>query len=322
MPAAEITTRECMKLKHELQGRCVVPFHSYEAVDRAASKFDIVNLARSLQVPIPCTHYLHKPADLENTYRFCAETGYPIVVKASRSRVELAGDNVHATTQYANNAPELHSVIQSFDPAQFPLLIQERVQGDGVGIFACFDRGRAIAYFAHHRIREKPPSGGVSVLRESIAVDEELKSYSERLLQALQWHGVAMVEFKSDAKHGGFKLMEINGRFWGSLQLAIDAGVDFPLLLARIAMDEKVEPVSYYRLNVRTRWLWGDADSLLAVLFKSRRQLHLPDHFPGKKQYLKEFLRLRSSDLNFEVLKMNDPMPWFLETMQWLHLMR
>ena len=41
-----------------------------------------------------------------------------------------------------------------------------------------------------------------------------------------------MVEFKLDARDGVAKLMEINGRFWGSLQLAVDAGVDFPAILS------------------------------------------------------------------------------------------
>jgi predicted ATP-grasp superfamily ATP-dependent carboligase len=86
------------------------------------------------------------------------------------------------------------------------------------------NRGRLRAAFAHRRLREKPPSGGVSVLSESIALDPQVLEQAERILEALKWHGVAMVEFKRDARDGVAKL-GINGRFWGSLQLSVDAGV-------------------------------------------------------------------------------------------------
>ena len=320
MPAAEMTTRECMKIKDTIKDQCTVPFHSYESVDLAASKYEVLKLAQMLDIPIPATYYLHTPAGLENALRFCDKSGYPIVIKASRSRVTLSRSTSNSSTQYAYNASDLKHIVLGFEEAQYPLLIQERVQGDGVGIFSCFNQGEAIAYFSHRRIREKPPSGGVSVLRESFPIDPRLRDYSRRLLEALKWHGVGMVEFKKDNASGDYRLMEINGRFWGSLQLAIDAGVDFPLLLARIAVGLRVEPILHYDLNVRTRWLCGDIDALLAILFKPADQLHLPDNFPSKKKYLGEFFRVRKNDLNFEVLKLSDPKPWLLEAMRWLHL--
>ncbi len=53
-----------------------------------------------------------------------------------------------------------------------------------------------------------------------------------------------MVEFKADARTGTPYLMEINGRFWGSLQLAIDAGVDFPAILVAAALGAPIPPRS------------------------------------------------------------------------------
>jgi predicted ATP-grasp superfamily ATP-dependent carboligase len=81
------------------------------------------------------------------------------------------------------------------------------------------------------------------------------------LLEKAGWHGVAMVEFKVTREGAPF-LMEINTRFWGSLQLAIDAGVDFPLLLYRLACDEQPASVDNYITGKRLRWLLGDLDSL------------------------------------------------------------
>src|SRR5439155_25387070 len=110
------------------------------------------------------------------------------------------------------------------------VLLQEFVAGRGEGVFLLTDRGRPLARFAHRRLREKPPWGGVSVLSEAIAPDPELLAGSERLLAELALTGVAMVEFRR-APGGPAYLMEVNPRLWGSLQLAIDAGVDFPSML-------------------------------------------------------------------------------------------
>ena len=102
-------------------------------------------------------------------------------------------------------------------------------------MFALFDRGRLVAEFSHRRLREKPPAGGASVLSESLPVDPRLREFALRMLGPIGWHGVAMMEYKQDRRTGDFVLMEVNGRFWGSLELAVAAGVDFPFLACQLA---------------------------------------------------------------------------------------
>src|SRR5262249_13953596 len=113
-------------------------------------------------------------------------------------------------------------------------LVQRPVSGSGEGIFVLRWRGATRAAFAHRRLREKPPSGGVSVLRESIAICEDQLRHVEALLDALDFEGIAMAEFKNDGRTAW--LIELNARLWGSLQLAIDAGIDFPRLLVEASL--------------------------------------------------------------------------------------
>jgi hypothetical protein len=108
-------------------------------------------------------------------------------------------------------------------------LVQERIpkEGDSLGVSALFDENsRVKAAFVHRRLREYPITGGPSTLRESVSRPEILE-LGLSLLKALDWFGVAMVEFKMDPRDDTPKLMEVNPRFWGSLQLAISSGVHF-----------------------------------------------------------------------------------------------
>ena len=155
------------------------------------------------------------------------------------------------------------------------------------------------------------------MLRESIAVDPQLQDYSVRLLKALKWHGVAMVEYKYDDNDNLPKVMEINARFWGSLQLAIDAGVDFPYMLYRLIDEGDVEKQFGYRTGVKTRWFLGDVDILLARLFKSQAQLRLPPGHPGKLKSLWDFCKLYQRDTKYEIEKLSDPGPFFNEFKEW-----
>ena len=110
------------------------------------------------------------------------------------------------------------------------------------------------------------------------------------------WFGVAMVEFKLDPRDGLPKLMEINPRFWGSLPLAIEAGVNFPLLLYRMACGETFKPVENYRIGRRCRWLLpGD---ILHFIFNPRRHRLVPG-----------FFRFRDPDTAYDILSVRDPLP-------------
>jgi predicted ATP-grasp superfamily ATP-dependent carboligase len=114
-----------------------------------------------------------------------------------------------------------------------------------------------------------------------------------------------MVEYKVDERTGTPMLMEINGRFWGSLQLAVDAGVDFPRLLIECAGGKVPAAPPAYTVGTRLRWWWGDVDQLLLRLRRSSEQLGLPEGSPG---------RLRSGGVqnvpagdHNEVLRFDDP---------------
>jgi predicted ATP-grasp superfamily ATP-dependent carboligase len=242
----------------------------------------------------------------------------PVVVKPSRSVAGSAGQRVRASVVYARDLRTLDAHVRNLPADAYPVLIQQQIHGPGVGIFLLRWEGRTLAAFAHRRLREKPPTGGVSVYRESIPMPPDLLQRCEHLLDAHDWNGVAMVEFKVCERTRTPYLMEVNGRFWGSLQLAIDSGVDFPALLLAAESGKPVEPVTQFRVGTRLRWWWGDVDHLLALCRMSRQGRDtLGRRFTVGKAFARLLRPPRSRD-RLEVLRLDDPRPFLRESVQWV----
>jgi predicted ATP-grasp superfamily ATP-dependent carboligase len=294
----------------------VVPFPDAEAFRRLSDKAELLRVAPEVGLAVPRQVTLRDPTEAA---RLTGDAiGFPVVLKPSRSVAGGGARRRKLTVRHAASLGELRAEAAAMPGEAYPLLVQQRIIGPGIGIFLLVWNGATIAEFAHRRLREKPPSGGVSVYRESVAADPGLVARSRALLDRFGWRGVAMVEYKLDAATGTPYLMEINGRFWGSLQLAIDAGVDFPALLAAAALGDPIEPARRYRLGVRSRWWWGDVDQLLLRLRRSPAELDLPPGAGGRAGALASFLRLWWPGDRNEILRWSDPRPFVRETLLWL----
>ncbi|MBK8163190.1 MAG: ATP-grasp domain-containing protein [Gammaproteobacteria bacterium] len=307
-PMTELTTALLLAHRSDFPD-ITLPFPAIDTVEALANKCSLMRLAETLGVPIPRTWYADNPAELPANL---ADLPYPLVLKPGKSWLNRNGQWLHTSVKFAATPSEAATILES-DPAfhAHPFLLQECVAGYGQGVFALYDKGKPLAFFAHRRLREKPPRGGVSVLSESIPVDPALLAHARALLDKAGWHGIAMVEFKVSAE-GAPYLMEINTRFWGSLQLAVDAGIDFPWLLYRMACGERVEPVEDYKVGARLRWLLGDLDRLYLITRDSEYA------FAEKLKALLGFVRPDPIRTRHEVDRWGDPGPAWWELKQYL----
>lgn len=262
-PVTEISS-QLILLHPEALGEARLPFASLECVMSLADKWQLIQLAETLGIKHPRSSHYNSGAELNAT--IIANLTYPVVLKPTQSRRWLGDRWLSTAVHIADSAEQLTNLIQNTAYFRdFPFMLQEYIPGHGAGIFALYNQGSPITFFAHQRLREKPPRGGVSVFSRSVPLDPRLLETTKTLLGAANWHGVAMVEFKISAD-GTPYIMEVNTRFWGSLQLAIDAGVDFPSLLLQVCADGASTPPRAYRINQRLRWLLGDVDSLYLLL--------------------------------------------------------
>lgn len=149
-------------------------------------------------------------------------------------------------------------------------LLQEYCLGHGVGVEILIWNGEIQAAFQHRRVKELPASGGVSVLAEAQAVDPRLLDASARLLRKLNWQGVAMVEFRYDPATSKAVLMEINGRYWGSLPLSILSGSEFPFYEWQAVHRITRCNSATYRPGARVLWRTGDLMRFIGLVSQWR----------------------------------------------------
>jgi predicted ATP-grasp superfamily ATP-dependent carboligase len=317
IPLTDASVQAILEHRDTLPVTCRLPFGSLDSFRRCSDKQQVHELAESLGVGAPDSVCLRD--------RFAAvpdaPSHYPAVVKPHRS---VGGDltRMKLLVRVVNDAEECRRALNDLPAEAFPVLVQRRIIGPGEGVFLARWHGRTLARFAHRRLREKPPAGGVSVVRESIAMDPAVLDACEKLLDRLDWQGVAMIEGKRDLSTGRWCVIEVNGRFWGSLQLAIDAGVDFPSIVARAVLDGPPEPIPRWRSGVRLRWEWGDMDHLLIRMVRSRARLHLPPNAPGRLGVIAGFFAHIPGRDRVEVFRWSDPMPFVIESLDRLGIVR
>ncbi len=230
------------------------PWKPFDGVRRAQDRVELVAAAEDVGVPVPETALLDEWDGWDD--RTVVKPRYTITVEDDRARF---GD-VHVVE--AGETPDREGLVAEMGHVP---IAQEYVPGGGeYGFFALFDRGEPVATFQHRRERSYTYAGGASVYRRAVDVPA-LERHGLALLEALDWHGPAMVEFRRDADDGSFRLLEVNPRFWGSLPLAVHAGVDFPSLYYDLAADRLDEPVFDYDVGVGCHTLVGELSYLHSV---------------------------------------------------------
>lgn len=264
--------------------------------DIASSKTQTREVALGVGVKAPFTYSFSRLQEVE----YAAITSFPVVIKSQK---EIGGRMV----DYAHDKQDLISkykqMVSQHDlqPDSYPI-VQEYISGPGVGFFAYYDHGKLVRYFMHERVREFPVSGGRSVCAKSI-YDEELFKAGKLLLDALHWNGCAMVEFKR-TDSGEFYLLEINPKLWGSLELALCCGINFPLyMIDSLKETGSGAPEGNYPKGVYFQWILNGEGyffinrpwklfSIIATSFKSYKDIWFRDLKPNVVQFFLAFLDL------------------------------
>src|SRR5882672_1068580 len=193
IPVTDAAILPLSEERARLAGVCRVAMPDPETLQVVSDKRMTLELAAKLGVPAPRSVLV----DSAEAARHAAMgLGWPVVLKPKSSRIYQNRRSIESfEVAYAGNPEEVAARLGHFD-GRCDILVQEYCVGVGRGVGLLMHKGRPLAAFQHRRLHEVPLTGGASSLRESEALDPVLYDYSLRLLSALQWTGLALVEFK------------------------------------------------------------------------------------------------------------------------------
>ncbi len=277
------------------------------SLKQVLDKSQTLALAQRCQIPVPYSHEITTLTELED---IATQLDYPVVLKPGQS-IPNADIRRQLSVCYAHTATDLINLGQNLLP-YCSLLVQQYVRGDGTGIELLSSHGEVVYAFQHQRLHELPLTGGGSCYRKSITINPLLLDASRKLIASLNWHGVAMVEFKWQPETGEYWLMEINGRFWGSLPLAYAAGADFPYMLYDLLVNQRLPQSQAYRENIYCRKLSADIHWYEQVLRRSGDERLV--RYPTNKQLITDLLFLIHPTRHFfDVQNWLDPLPGIVD---------
>jgi predicted ATP-grasp superfamily ATP-dependent carboligase len=286
-PVADNCLKPIIDNREELSKYIKIALPDTETFMNGYDKGNTLKIALKNGIPCPETYF-----SIDELYENQNKLVYPLVVKP---RISSGSRGLKVCQSF----DDLISVYKELQEEFGALLVQEYIPyGGELGVYTMFNfdsEPRAVT--VHQRIRSYPVSGGPSTFRKTIKneTSKEAIKIGFKLLKEMKWSGVGMVEFRIDERDGSLKLMEVNSRFWGSLQLSILSGVDFPFMLYKLFMDGDVEPVLDYNEEIYCRWLLpGDILWFLNA--------------PNKSQNVKKFFKWDTPD---DIISKEDIGPTF-----------
>lgn len=270
-----------------------IPLPSYKIFQKAIDKYQITKIAESLNIPIPKTIELSNFHNIDKVLKR-NNLSYPLILKP-----KIRGDNLLGT-KIINSKKELSRYYEYFSSIgkKIPIynyknpIIQEFLN-EGMIYDCCTltSNGELIASLCQYRARQMNPYGGIGVVNITCK-NEKLIKHSKKLLETIKYKGPAQIEWLRTRK-GTFKLLEINPRFWGTLELSIYAGINFPELTLKMLENEfNWFNKPSYLLGLKERWIFPQE---LISIIKSRK--NHPSRF---LEYL-NFLEIFKSNVKINI---------------------
>ena len=248
-----------------------VPMPGWRTIEFSSDKRRTYDLAAELGIPAPRTWRPRTTADL------AAIDGPPpwVVKPAIKEHFFYATGAKAWRADDPDELARLFALAQSVTGTDDEVMIQELIPGDGECQFAwcgIFKDGRSLASMVARRRRQHPPDfGRATTFAETVDIPV-LEERSERLLRAIDFHGLLELEYKRDPRDGEYKLLDFNARAWGYHTLGPGAGVDFPYLLWA---DQTGKPFEPRRAVPGVRWMRLTTDLPTAIGEVRARRLTL-----------------------------------------------
>lgn len=268
-------------------------------------RVELADAAEAAGVPVPETRCLSAVDDWSG--QLLIKSRYNVIADGIVDGVPPEELYVVKDVHHVGNdlPPDTEAIRESMhhDP-----IVQEFIPKAGEYMFGgLYWHGKPLATFQHRQIRGDSYMGGGGVYRRSM-YDPELQRVATTLLEHLDWHGLACIEYMEDERTGEYVLTEINPRLWQSLPSATYAGADFPYAYWLAATGRLDEIDDSYDLGVGTHLLRGELRYLVSVLREDSPHMPRPSLTASAWQIASSIVR----EPHFDYFSIDDPAPFLV----------
>lgn len=307
MPCDERALFPLMDIKDKLNLQTAFAVPERNIVGPLFNKVETRQTAELCEVTVAKGEQLHLQ-DFSFT-QLTEKFGLPLVLKPTQSYAEEEL-NKRQSVKIAYNIDDLNNfMLQHVDQA---CLVESYFSGYGVGVSILAKKGKVKAAFAHARVAE-PETGGGSSYRKAITIEPSMLYACQKFCMRLKYTGVAMFEFKFNPKTKDWILIEINARFWGSLPLAVFAGIDFPAMLAHVLLNKHVDDKLIYNQSAYARNFTADVYAIKNEFDNLRHKSGSLRAFKQLSYRLLSFSRLLTGNDTIDSFSWQDQKPFWAE---------
>lgn len=265
----------------------VIPLPDIINFETAINKYRLNSFLKKQNLPHPKFKYFN------NYETYTSEEinlKFPIIIKPLQ---EKGGDGIVKF----ENQKDLDSYLLSHSNSDLgELFFQEYIDGYDIDCSVLCLNGEVLTYTI-----QKGKLKGDNAFAPQLCFDfiknEVVLGIVSQLMKALDWSGVAHIDLRYDEEANDYKIIEVNARFWGSVEGSKFAGINFPDLAIKLALNNQIEKQKYNSIEYMR----------LKGVVKTIKRNPL---FIFKKNYLLN----NTETISF----LKDPIPTFYRFIDWL----
>lgn len=252
---------------------------NYEKIWHVHNKINCMLWAESIGVPVPKTFVIKNLNDL---IAAANQINFPVVIKnpdsfASEGLWTCSDGAEKLLEEYKRRIPQIVTGVER----EFPI-IQKKITGQLFDSTSFVIKGQTVGMLTQERILTAWLDGGGGLVNITNDIPE-IKEYTQKIIKELKWTGPIEMDWIKDSDSGRYYLIEINPKFWGTTQLTISSGLDYPDFLMRFATNKPIKKISEYKIGLMYRWIM---DELFAILTMSQNRQRL---FAEIKGFIERF---------------------------------
>ena len=258
-PIGDVELFALLRVPSVLEGRIRSAMPAPDVVEKCLDKTVNLTLADKLQIPQADYRHVQQLSEIPDAVR---AVGCPCIIKSDHQLSLAFGKKAYRV----EGPGDLPAFNHEAEP-EHGLIVQAAATGLRHNVYFAAENGRLVGAIEARVLRTTNFDGsGFTVESESVPLSDALLRPTEKLIEALDYHGIGNTQFLVDPHSNDTSFLEISPRLGAAFAVTIPCGFDFAGAALALALGESVNPdflPGEYPVGRRLAWSFGDLQGLV-----------------------------------------------------------